>query len=77
VGTTRWGATIVCSSSVVSLEMRGDMRVFVTGGTGAIGGYAVPALVGAGHSVSALARSDAKARGPARSRRHTCTGVAV
>jgi nucleoside-diphosphate-sugar epimerase len=37
------------------------MRVFVTGGTGAIGGYAVPALVGAGHSVSALARSDAKA----------------
>ncbi|MBO0864572.1 MAG: NAD(P)-dependent oxidoreductase [Mycobacterium sp.] len=37
------------------------MRVFVTGGTGAIGGYAVPALVRAGHIVSALARSDAKA----------------
>jgi nucleoside-diphosphate-sugar epimerase len=37
------------------------VRVFVTGGTGAIGGYAVPALVRAGHTVSALARSDAKA----------------
>jgi nucleoside-diphosphate-sugar epimerase len=38
------------------------MRVFVTGGTGAIGRYAVPALTGAGHSVSALVRSEAKAR---------------
>ena len=38
------------------------MRVFVTGGTGAIGRYAVPALTGAGHSVSALARNEAKAR---------------
>jgi nucleoside-diphosphate-sugar epimerase len=37
------------------------MRVFVTGGTGAIGGYAVPALVAAGHDVTAMARSDAKA----------------
>lgn len=37
------------------------MRVFVTGGTGAIGGYAVPALVAAGHSVSALARTREKA----------------
>jgi len=37
------------------------MRVFVTGGTGAIGGYAVPALTGAGHAVTALARSDTKA----------------
>jgi nucleoside-diphosphate-sugar epimerase len=37
------------------------MRVFVTGGTGAIGGYAVPALVAAGHTVSALARSPEKA----------------
>jgi nucleoside-diphosphate-sugar epimerase len=37
------------------------MRVFVTGGTGAIGGCTVPALIAAGHTVSALARSDVKA----------------
>ncbi len=34
------------------------MRVFVTGGTGAIGRYAVSALVKAGHDVVALSRSD-------------------
>ena len=38
------------------------MKVFVTGGTGAIGRHAVPALVAAGHEVSAMARSDAKAQ---------------
>jgi nucleoside-diphosphate-sugar epimerase len=37
------------------------MRVFVLGGTGAIGGHAVPALVSAGHQVTALARSAEKA----------------
>lgn len=37
------------------------MKVFVLGGTGAIGGHAVPALVAAGHQVRALARSPAKA----------------
>lgn len=37
------------------------MRVFVTGGTGAIGVHTVPALVAAGHTVTALARGDAKA----------------
>ena len=37
------------------------MRIFVTGATGAIGTYAVPALVAAGHTVSALARTPAKA----------------
>nr|WP_082971373.1 NAD(P)H-binding protein [Mycobacterium sp. 852002-51971_SCH5477799-a] len=37
------------------------MRIFVTGATGAIGRYAVPVLVGAGHTVSALARTSAKA----------------
>jgi nucleoside-diphosphate-sugar epimerase len=38
-----------------------DVLVFVTGGTGAIGGHAVPALTSAGHQVSALVRSRAKA----------------
>ena len=37
------------------------MKVFVTGGTGAIGGHAVPALVGEGHTVTALARTPEKA----------------
>jgi nucleoside-diphosphate-sugar epimerase len=37
------------------------VRIFVTGGTGAIGRYAVPALIAAGHTVSALARDEAKA----------------
>ncbi|SIS19116.1 NAD-dependent epimerase/dehydratase family protein [Williamsia sterculiae] len=37
------------------------MRLFVTGGTGALGRHAVPALVGAGHDVRALARSARKA----------------
>lgn len=37
------------------------MKLFVTGATGAIGTYAVPALVAAGHEVTGIARSDAKA----------------
>jgi nucleoside-diphosphate-sugar epimerase len=37
------------------------MRVFVTGGTGAVGGHVIPALVQKGHAVSALARTPAKA----------------
>lgn len=37
------------------------MRVFVTGGTGAIGRHTVPALVAAGHDVTALARTPEKA----------------
>lgn len=37
------------------------MRVFVTGGTGVVGTRAVPALVAAGHEVTAVARSDEKA----------------
>jgi len=37
------------------------MRVFVAGGTGAVGGHAIPALVREGHSVSALARTPEKA----------------
>ena len=37
------------------------MRVFVLGGTGAIGRYAVAALVRAGHAVTALARTPERA----------------
>jgi nucleoside-diphosphate-sugar epimerase len=37
------------------------MSVFVTGGTGAVGGHAIPALVQQGHTVTALARMPAKA----------------
>lgn len=37
------------------------MKVFLIGGTGAIGGHAVPALVRAAHTVTALARTPEKA----------------
>lgn len=50
------------------------MRVFVTGGTGAIGTHTVPALIAAGHTVSALSRSDAAA---AALRRQGATPVQV
>jgi uncharacterized protein YbjT (DUF2867 family) len=39
------------------------MRVFVTGATGALGRHLVPALVAAGHDVTATTRTPAKAAG--------------
>jgi nucleoside-diphosphate-sugar epimerase len=33
------------------------MRIFVTGGSGFVGGYLIPKLIEAGHDVVALARS--------------------
>jgi nucleoside-diphosphate-sugar epimerase len=38
------------------------MRIFLTGGTGVIGTRALPALVAAGHEVTAVARNAAKAQ---------------
>jgi nucleoside-diphosphate-sugar epimerase len=38
-----------------------SLRVFVTGGTGAIGGHVIPVLVQEGHTVTALARTPEKA----------------
>jgi nucleoside-diphosphate-sugar epimerase len=37
------------------------MKVFVAGGTGAVGGHAIPALIREGHTVTALARTPEKA----------------
>jgi nucleoside-diphosphate-sugar epimerase len=37
------------------------MRIFVTGGSGFVGGHVIEHLVAAGHTVSAMARSDASA----------------
>jgi 2-alkyl-3-oxoalkanoate reductase len=39
------------------------MRVFVTGATGAVGGHLVPALVAAGHEVTASTRTPGKVAG--------------
>ena len=50
------------------------MRVFVIGGTGAVGGHAIPALVRAAHAITALARTPEKA---ARLRAQGATPITV
>ncbi|WP_433711754.1 NAD-dependent epimerase/dehydratase family protein [Nocardia sp. CA-084685] len=48
-------------NSAADVQSNQPMKVFVTGSTGAIGRYLVPALVRSGHAVTALVRTAEKA----------------
>src|SRR3954462_5579495 len=48
----------VVKSTALNTRRRCAMKVFVAGGTGAIGSQLVPQLVGAGHEVAATTRSE-------------------
>ena len=59
-------------------EEEPSMKIFLAGGTGVVGTRALPALVAAGHEVTAVARTDAKAElvrslGRRRRSRSTCS----
>src|SRR5688500_10190315 len=74
----RAGAERVISERVLPhLTRRRGVKVCVLGGTGAIGGHAAPALVAAGHDVTALARSEAKAAVLRGQGARPCEGVSL
>jgi len=54
---------------------RGGLRVLVTGATGFIGTALVPELIGAGHHVVGLSRSEAGAEALARAGPRSCAAT--